>query len=309
MAATGFVPWCPETVVRMSALFGILVDWSIVALAALPLTLTTGCGGMVSLAQGALFGAGAYGAALAAIRLGWGFGGSLLLGGAASAVLAGLSGLVLCRLRGDAFVLASVALVVGCAAVASNWTAVTGGPYGLAGIPRRGLDLPSRAAEMSVFGGLVVAGYFAVFRLARGRLGLRLRVVRESMAFAASLGERTNLVRWMGLTVAAGLTGVAGALRAHQLGFVGPSYLATSDSLMLLAVVFTGGADRPLGALLGAAFYVALPQLLRLTGWSDANAANANQIVFGLLIIAVLMVRPRGLVGSVDVAAIMATED
>ena len=70
------------------------------------------------------------------------------------------------------------------------------------------------------------------------------------------------------------------------------------ESLLLLSMVVVGGVGNPWGAIIGAAVLVGIPEILRFIGLPSAVAANIRQIIYGLLLVVIVMVRPRGLVGK-----------
>ncbi len=288
-------------------------QWCIYALAVVPVTLLAGQGGMLTLAQGAFYGAGAYAAALVALHQGWGILGSGLVAFLVASLLAVVSGALLGRLKGDAFILASLALVVGCSALANNWMSLTRGPRGLAGIPKPSIgECCGESSRHEFFFYLValLVGLLWVYVIASGRIGLRLRATREGTTFAKTLGERVVLVRSLALVLAAGVTGVAGALHAHYLQYVDPSVFDTDFSLMFLAIALVGGVDRVKGALVGASIFVALPGGLRLLEFaSPSEQKDLNQILFGLAVLGILLVRPQGICGSLDITSTLATDE
>src|SRR5690606_28971684 len=138
-----------------------------------------GHAGLLSLAQGAFFGLGAYVAGSLGIRWGVGAAAALPLAILLPVLLAGVIALPVLRLASHYFALATLAVAQATLLVAVNWTEVTGGANGLAGLPglellgmRIGRGLPL----LAVTWGVVALGAALAWRLGRGRLGLAWQV-------------------------------------------------------------------------------------------------------------------------------------
>ena len=121
--------------------------------------------------------------------------------------------------------------------------------------------------------------------------------MREDEILAQSRGRNTQRYRWEVFCVSAGLAGAAGGVYAHLVGFVDPTGFTFAESALVLSMVIVGGPASLKGALLGAALLVLLPEGLRFVGLPSAVAANVRQIIVGLAMILILVLRPRGLVG------------
>ena len=93
------------------------------------------------------------------------------------------------------------------------------------------------------------------------------------------------------------LAAIAGALYATYISFIDPTSFGLDESIFITTAVIIGGAGSIWGPVLGAAFVVLLPELLRFLHVPGTYAPNVRQIVFGLLLIIVMRFRPRGLVG------------
>lgn len=93
------------------------------------------------------------------------------------------------------------------------------------------------------------------------------------------------------------LASTAGSLYAHYVGYVDPTSFTVTESILVISMVVIGGADSIAGPLIGATALVLLPEALRSLGLPNAVAANLRQILYGILLVLMMVFRPRGLVG------------
>ena len=268
------------------------------AVLAVSLDLLVGHSGILSVAHGAFYGIGAYGAALVS-RLVPGSGAMGILGGATAAASAAMVlGILLRRLSGERLVLATFAVQLIATAVMLNWIGVTGGPLGLS-VENNGQASGGGGSLYGLLQVLVVLvlACAMVRTLGSGAYGRALHAMREDEILAQSRGRNTQRYRWEVFCVSAGLAGAAGGVYAHLVGFVDPTGFTFAESALVLSMVIVGGPASLKGALLGAALLVLLPEGLRFVGLPSAVAANVRQIIVGLAMILILVLRPRGLVG------------
>jgi branched-chain amino acid transport system permease protein len=243
--------------------------------------------GALNLAQGALFGLGAYAAALAAPTLG-----VLALPVAilAAAIPAALVAVPTLRLQSHYFALATLALASLVNLWAVNAESLTGGANGLAGFAA---TLPRGPALLAIVWVCLIAGVLLYARFFHGALGRTARLVREAPLLAATLGIDGSRWRFAAFVAGGALAGSAGAFSAAVSGVVSPETTGFSVMVICLTSVVLGGSRHPMGAVLGAALAVCLPELLRdLQGaWLLAYAATT---------LAVVLWAPEGLAGLID---------
>ncbi len=243
--------------------------------------------GALNLAQGALFGVGAYAVALAAPVVGpLAFAVAVL----AAVVVAALAAAPVLRLQSHYFALATLALasLVNLAAVHAE--GLTGGANGLAGFTPA---LPRGAALLAAVWLCLIAVVLAEARFFAGRRGETARLVREAPLVAATLGIDTRRWRFAAFVVGGALAGLAGAGSATLSGVVSPETTGFSIMLLCLTSVVLGGARHPMGAVLGAAIAVCLPELFR-----ELNGAWL--LAYAVATLAVVLWAPQGLAGLID---------
>jgi branched-chain amino acid transport system permease protein len=243
--------------------------------------------GALNLAQGALFGLGAYAAALAAPSLG---ALALPLAVAAAALPAALVAGPLLRLQSHYFALATLALASLVNLVAVHAEALTGGANGLAGFAAA---LPRGVPLLVVVWLCLIAGVLLYAQSFAGKLGARARLVREAPLVAATLGIDGGRWRFAAFVLGGALAGLAGAFSAALSGVVSPEATGFGGMVLCLTLVVLGGARHPMGAVVGATLAVCLPELLR-------DLQGAWLLAYAVATLAVVLWAPEGLCGLVD---------
>lgn len=159
-------------------------------------------------------------------------------------------------------------------------------------------------ANLLLVGAVTIVIYVALERLVRSPWGRVLRAIREDETAAISLGKNANLFRLQAFALGSAIMGLAGAIQAHFIGFIAPENYLSAITFQVWAMLIIGGSGNNRGALLGAIMVWGLWSFTgaALSGVvpSDYQArAAALQIVFiGVVLAAVLVIRPRGLIGE-----------
>ncbi|MGY2082770.1 branched-chain amino acid ABC transporter permease [Blastococcus sp. SYSU DS0539] len=274
---------------------------AIYAILSVSLSLLVGHTGIFSMAHAALFGVGAYTYAVLTVQFGWAPGPALVV----ALLLAALAGAVMAipslRVSGDYFLVASFALQVVAGSVFENWTSVTGGTGGIPGIERPAMG-PLDFGESGAFLGLAVVVALLVagvsLWLVRSPYGRMLHVVRDDEIVAATLGKPVRFAK-VSITVLAGaFAGLAGVLYAQYLLYLSPGTFEVATSVSIITMVVLGGMTSVVGAVIGAAVIVLIPQGLRQLDIASSAAGPLEQVFFGLLLILLMFVRPQGLLGG-----------
>jgi branched-chain amino acid transport system permease protein len=128
--------------------------------------------------------------------------------------------------------------------------------------------------------------------LGRTQLGRSMLIVRDSEAAARSVGVGVSQVKVVAFLIAALFAGIAGWLYGGINGFISPPDFNLFASVYLFVAVVVGGARSVVGAWLGAAYVVMVPQLFTLMGHP-----NLFPLVGGALLAIVALLVPDGMVG------------
>jgi branched-chain amino acid transport system ATP-binding protein/branched-chain amino acid transport system permease protein len=265
---------------------------ALLAIAAIGMNLLLGLSGQISLGQAGFFAVGAYVSALLAQRAGLPLALTVPIAAAASAVVGLGLGLVALRARTHYLAMVTLAFGIIVGILAQRWLPVTGGSMGLAGLPQLNWGDPGHAARNFFWtcAALLLLAQLASDYVMQSRPGRVLRAIAESESFAATVGIRSARWRAGVFVVAALLSGLAGALFAHQLGYVSSETMTLDRSLALLIVVVVGGLGHAYGPLLGALFLVGMSQTV-------ADLYHWANYIFGALLLAVMVFMPDGLSG------------
>jgi branched-chain amino acid transport system permease protein len=269
------------------------------AIALLGLNLLTGYGGQISLGHGAFFGMGAYISAMLIHHAGVPYWLTLPCAGAACLVLGFLFGLPALRLEGLYLALATFALGVVLPQILKykGIDHFTGGVQGITlEKPEAPFGIPISPDQWLYFLSLAVAlALFVIARnLVRANTGRVIVAIRDQPIAASSVGIDTAMYKSLTFGVSAMYTGIAGALSALVVQFVGPDSFSIFLSISLLVGVVLGGLASISGAIYGALFIQFVPDL------ADAVSKAAPSAVYGIVLILCVYVMPHGVAGLVN---------
>ena len=287
------------------------------ALLCLGLNLQWGVTGLFNVGVAGFVAVGAYASALLTAPdspdhwggLGW----PVAVGWAGAALLAGLAallvGAVTLRLRHDYLAIATFGIAVTIQLIALNFVKLTNGPFGIVAIPRPLAGWSETAVGRNgLYLGLVslvvALTYVAVERLVRSPWGRVLRGLREDEAAAAALGKSPARYRLEAFVLGAMIMGLGGAIYAHFIGFVAPEDFLPILTFQVWTMLVVGGSGSNRGALVGgilvwglwsasgALVAAVLPQAMQ------ARGAALQVVLIGVVLAAVLLCRPRGILGE-----------
>lgn len=284
----------------MEYLFHILILISLYTILAVSLDLLAGQTGLLSVAHAAFYGLGAYTSALLAINFGTPFYVGILAGMAVAALASFIVSLSTLRLHDDYFVIATFGFQVIVSSLLDNWIEVTNGPLGIAAIPRPsvfGWVIRSDVGFVILTSLCAFFAYFVVYRISTSPFGRVLRAIREDEVAAQTFGRNTLRFKATVFAVSTSLAALAGSLYAHYVTYIDPTIFTVTESLLVISILIFGGADSKWGPLVGAVVLITLPEALRFIGLPNSVAANLRQMLYGVLLIIMLMLRPRGLMG------------
>jgi branched-chain amino acid transport system permease protein len=228
---------------------------------------------------------------------------------ATSALAAAVIGAITLRLRADYLAITTFGVAITIQLVALNAEKVTGGPFGIGFIPRPFAGLQEQPllfnlANLMLVSVVAFIAYVALEKLIHGPWGRVLRAIREDEVAATSLGKNANVFRLQAFVLGSAIMGLAGAIQAHFIGFIAPENYLSAITFQVWAMLIIGGSGSNRGALLGA---VVVWALWSMTGAAlsivipaeyQARAAALQIVIIGVGLAAILVVRPRGLLGE-----------
>lgn len=287
----------------MPYLIHIAILFVIYAILGVGLNLIVGYAGLLSVTHAAFYGIGAYATAIALTQYGVGFFTSVILGILIAAVVGLVAGMVLSRFKDDYYALASFGFNVIAFSIFLNWEDVTKGPLGIPGISRPSL-FGFEFVENGAFLGLAIVLFGVVYAVAHGitssSFGRVLKAIREDEKALEVFGYRVAYFKLAIFVMGAAMAAVAGSLFASYITYVDPSSFSLNESIFILAIVIMGGLASLRGTLAGALFLILLPEILRFVGLPTDIAAQARQIIYGLILVLLMLYRPKGLVGGYE---------
>ncbi|HEX7126956.1 MAG TPA: branched-chain amino acid ABC transporter permease [Thermodesulfobacteriota bacterium] len=272
-----------------------------------------GLANQVSLGHAAFFGIGAYTSTILLRDHGLTPWIGMLVGGAIAAAAAVALSIPTFRLRGHYFALATLAFGEVMRVVANSWSEVTGGPVGIS-VPFLGDDAAMFQFTSSVpYYYIMLAALVGVslvfWRVKAGRLGYRLRALKENPEAAEVIGVDTYRAKLAAMLVSAFITALLGTLYAQLNYFFDPDTIfgLATVSVRMALVAIVGGLGSVWGPIAGAAFLIPVEEFAN--AFFTNQAAGVSQLFYSLLLIAVILLEPRGLVALGGRAARLARRE
>lgn len=260
------------------------------------LNVVNGYSGQFNVGQAGFYCIGAYTAAILSTRFGWSFWVLLPVSGIISALFSLVLSIPTAKLKGMYFTIVTLGFSEIVRQLCLNWTSLTRGPRGISGISTPdffGLSIPRNTFFYYLLIVLVAVMLFCTNRILRSRIGRAWRSIREDEAAAASLGVQVAYYKKVNLAYSAFWAGVAGCVYAFFQRFVSPDTFTLDESFNILAMNIIGGQGTLLGPIVGAVMINLITELFR-------SALQYRMLLYSVLIIAMMWLRPQGLVGAVN---------
>ena len=255
-----------------------------------------GVAGQVAFSHFAFYGIGAYSIVILTFQAGLPLPLAIVAGVALCVAVALAVAIPSTRLEGFYLALATLALAQLFIVVLNEGGAVTGGAGGLADyrLPAI-LGVRVTGPWYTVVIVLLMLGTMALLaRLDRSWFGRACRAVRDSPEAAAAMGVNVARTKVIAFTLTSALAAVAGMAYAFVDNTVNPPIFGLENAFLLLFMVIIGGAGRQAGAIAGAVALYLLPFVL------SPLIGHHHALVFGVLMVAAILLQPRGLIGLYD---------
>jgi branched-chain amino acid transport system permease protein len=256
------------------------------ALAGHAIRLSTRRLGLTNVMGGALFGIGAYCAAAVARNTG-----SVSLGLMTAVIIGGVAGVIIFdiggRMSGEDFSLGTFCLQVVFFQILNNWSSLTGGVFGLGGIPALGDGdvWVSYALSCAVCIGALWALNETMGPGGAPAFHAGVGVIARSVELAWSVGLSPRRIRTQLGFLAGAATGLAGGLLAGFLGFINPNIFGMPCSVTILGISMMFSGYALWKSLIGACFIVAVPEAVRILGLSAERSGYLQILVGGLVLL------------------------
>lgn len=262
----------------------------------LSLNLMVGYLGQMSFGHAAFYGIGAYTAAILTTTYDVPF----LIAFVAAGVVAGVFGLLLglpvLKLKGYYFTIITMVFCEIIRVVELNWMSLTRGPLGIMAIPKPEIfgylfNTPQRLYFFILV--MVILSTIVVHNLMNSRIGYAILAIRDDELAAEAMGIPVFKYKMVVFIISSAMVGMAGAFYAAYTSYIDPSSFAASQSNNMLVMVIFGGLGNTVGSYIGAIVLTVLPEMLR-------GLAQYRQLIYGVLLVALMMVKPQGLLGDIN---------
>ena len=217
---------------------------------------------------------------------------AILVGGIAAGIIGVLVGIPALRLSGDYLCIVTVAVAEIVRVILSNFgiPAITGkATFGksFAGI--------AKVSDFHYVYITMVVSIFIMYCYIRSRFGRALIAIREDRIAAAASGINVTKTKVLTFTISAFFAGVAGAIYAHYITTLVPTYFNFSKSSEFLAIVILGGSGSLTGSIIAAPILSALPQLI---SYVVPAFASYRMLIYAVILVVVMIFKPTGLFGG-----------
>jgi branched-chain amino acid transport system permease protein len=278
-----------------------LIMINIYVILVISLNLLVGYTGLVSFAQAAFFGIGAYASTLMTVKLGLNFFLAMFVGSIISGLSGALVAIASLRLKEHYFFLGSFGFQIIIFSIIYNWISLTRGPWGIYGIPRPSLGPLSFTSNWSFLLlslGFTIFCYLSASRIVNSPFGLILRSIREDEIVVNALGRNANFCKVVVFSISGGMAAVAGALYAYYITYIDPASFTLEESILILTMVIVGGTGNIRGSVVGAVVLILFPELLRFLNIPSSAFGEIRQMLYGLILMFFMLFRTRGIIGE-----------
>ncbi len=247
------------------------------AMLALSIYVTLSCG-LLSLANAAFMGIGAYAASLLTMHTGVPFGVALAAGAVLPALVALIIGIPTLRLSGVYLAMATLGFGEVVRVIILNLE-FAGGPMGINGIPQK--------TEFWHIVLLLGATLYVLARLRRSKVGRAFEAIKADDVAARLMGIDVAGYKLLAFVIGAAIAGLAGGLNAHYTFTIGPGNYAFENAVEILTMAVFGGTSNLIGPSIGATILTLLPEVLR-------NFKDFRLAINGLILVLVILYLPKG---------------
>lgn len=293
-------PWMAS-----SYMLDVLNRIGIAVVGALGLNILTGFTGQISMGNAAFLAVGAYATGLLAGRFGLPFVVVIPAAGAVTALVGMVFGVPSLRLKGLYLAMATLAAHFIIEFTVVHWESVTKGVAGMS-IPAAQLGPLVLDSDRSLYYLVFAVAAFAVWfaaNLFRTKVGKAFVAIRDQDISAEVMGVNLFRYKLLSFGVSSFYVGVAGSLLAYQARIISPENFPITVAIDYLAMIIIGGLGSVLGSILGAAFIVTLPEILRIASGALSGQypalvglfASLKMGVFGLAVVLFLVFEPDGM--------------
>lgn len=285
----------------MEYIINIFILLAIYGILAISLNIVVGYTGLLSLAQSAFYGIGAYATAILVTRYQINFFVTVIAGMIVCAIIGFLIGSILSKFKGDYYAIVSSGLTIIIFNTLLNYEELTNGPIGIFGIGRPdlfGFSFASNINFLILCLAFLCGVYYLNKHIVNSSFGRVLKAIREDEELVVVMGHHREAPKMIAFLLSASLTSIAGSLFASYLMFIDPMTFQLHEAIFIFTIIIIGGLADLKGSMLGAVIMVSLPEVLRFLGLPQETAAQLQQLIYGLLLVLLMYIRPQGILGK-----------
>lgn len=268
-----------------------MVMMGIYALVAVALNIMIGYGGLISIGHAGFLMIGTYTVAILTDKFNLPFLLIFLLSGLMAALVGLLIALSALKLSGHFLAVVTLGFGLSVPVIAMNWNSLTKGYSGMLVAKPALLENKLYLYYFIILSLLIFLTF--IYNILKSNIGRVFNAIKESEIAARSSGINTTYYKGLMFVLSSFFTGIAGGLYAYWIGFVGPTDFPITTSFLLLAMIVVGGMNSFYGPILGAVLFSMIPH------FTDKFTGITN-IVIGLTLVLVILIRPNGLVTIFD---------
>jgi len=270
---------------------------SIYIIIVISLNLSIGFTGLINLGHMVFFGIGAYTSAILTLQgIPWYI--AIFIAGILASIFGIIIAAITSRLKGDYLAMVTLGLVFIAIAVARNWISLTRGALGLPGVP----DIIRNNFYYMIFAMITaVASIIFFYFLINLETGKILQAIRDDETATAILGKNTYFYKILSMAISTFFVGIAGSLFAHHINFVDPTIFDLEFFVIILAMLIAGGLASLKGSIIGVVALFTLTEAVRFVVVAPALVGAVREMLFAVILITILIFKPRGIFGRVDV--------
>jgi len=220
-----------------------------------------------------------------------------LIGGVLAAFAGWLVGLPSLRLKGDYLAIVTLGFGEIIRVALLNMESL-GGARGISGIP----SFPNFLLSYCYAIAWALICFFVIWRLVQSSHGRGFLSVREDEIAAQAMGVNTTQMKVRAFVLSSFFAGIAGTLFSYTTNYISPSTFTFLLSVNAVIMVVLGGMGSMTGSIAGAIFITAMPELLR--SLQQVTGVDLRMVIYSLLLILVMILRPKGLFGENEITDI-----
>lgn len=261
------------------------------------LNIAIGFTGLINLGHMVFFGIGAYASAILTINgVPWYI--AIFVAGIFASLVGTIIAAITVRLRGEYFAMVTLGLVFIIIAVSRNWISLTRGALGIPGVP----DIVRDNFGYMMFSWLI-AGLSILFfyKFVNSETGKILQAIRDDETATMILGKNTYFYKVLSIALSTFFAGIAGSIFVHHINFVDPTIFDLEFFIFVISMLIAGGLASIKGSVVGVFALSIVSEAMRYIVVSPALIGAIREMAYVIILILILIYKPRGIFGKVDV--------